>query len=221
MCALLRQLSYNVLIEKLHHSNDLFGFALTIDKDTPCTRYVSAFVGQALCRDANNTQMIYPRSQRAWWGETEKKKIKPTRTIQCQGGGSFGWRGWESLWKGLHPWMKVGGAGTPAGTFPKGKGKPTACLRDHLFPTYSKWVSTRSSANLQIRTCFFPGAKCTNNQMLFVFFYCPRAKINGNIWLSIFEPQDAKPDSWKNSRESITWLSGIKTFFFFFHSKPS
>ena len=89
---------------------------------------------------------------------------------------------WKGLRPGIHPQVQVGRTRSiSAGTsFLKGKHKPSACMNDHLFPSYRKQVSKQNYADLQTRTFFFPSADCTNNQTLF-FSSIPRVKINRNI----------------------------------------
>lgn len=64
---------------------------------------------------------------------------------------------WKGLRPGIHPQVQVGRTRSiSAGTsFLKGKHKPSACMNDHLFPSYRKQVSKQNYADLQTRTFFF------------------------------------------------------------------
>lgn len=125
----------------------------------------------------------------------------------------------KPLWKGLHwgilSWMKVGREPHTSLQEPgsqKGERQvPRLLERQSL--TRLQWVSIPPRAMICKYThAFFSGAKYTNKQTFFP--HHPRVQINGNTWLSIFEPWGAKTNSWKRSRESSCGFQSIKIYFF-------
>lgn len=120
----------------------------------------------------------------------------------------------EGLHQGVHPWMKAERVRhISVGTrFPQ-KGKRQASA-EPAGATISSQVTTCVPLRA-MQICRYTHVFLIKKQAFsIVFFYSPRVEINGNLGLPIFEPQDAKPNSWKRSRESESHgFQSIKIFF--------